>query len=57
MTASQPPEDQLTDFDGDAETYEAEDNRPAKTAGEEPHEDPWKYADQSAQHSPPENPA
>lgn len=35
------------------DSYEAEDNAPAKTAGQESHEDPWKYADLDAPHSPP----
>ena len=44
-----------TDFVGTEDDYKAEDNQPAKTAGEEPHEDPWKYADLDAPHSPPTN--
>lgn len=31
-----------------------EDNAVAKTAGEESHEDPWKFADLDAPNSPPE---
>lgn len=32
-----------------------EENPSAKTAGEESHEDPWRFADLDAPNSPPEN--